>query len=60
MYTKKQLQVIRGIDVIVFGPLLILASSYKALPMALRVALFATGVLTMGFNLMNFIDEMEE
>lgn len=62
MDKHEKTQLIRLLDVFGVGPLMIYAG-YKAkedLPRPLRFALIATGVATIGYNGMNYLENEEE
>jgi|LakMenE01Jun11ns_1017448.scaffolds.fasta_scaffold9957224_4 hypothetical protein len=52
---EKKTQMVRLVDVFFIGPLLIYASTFKALPSYLRVALLLIGIATIVYNGNNYL-----
>ena len=52
---EKKTQMVRLVDVFLIGPLLIYASTFKALPSYLRVSLLLIGIATIVYNGNNYL-----
>tara|TARA_Y100000296_G_C5070870_1_gene204819 strand:- start:227 stop:439 length:213 start_codon:yes stop_codon:yes gene_type:complete len=58
--SSKRYQAIRLVDVFVLAPTMVYASTFKSLPNYIRLILFVSGICTLVFNGINYLDIKKE
>ena len=58
--SSKRYQFVRLIDVFVLAPTMVYASTFKSLPNYIRLILLVSGIATLVFNGINYVDIKKE
>jgi hypothetical protein len=58
--SSKRYQFVRLIDVFVLAPTMVYASTFKSLPDYIRLILLVSGIATLVFNGINYVDIKKE
>ena len=58
--SSKRYQFVRLIDVFVLAPTMVYASTFKSLPNYIRLILLVSGISTLVFNGINYVDIKKE